>query len=336
MRIDILATIQFDPEPEMADIEATMVASGDFQLERCFREQGRVWSESEFNGHLEALLKAKRIKDTELYQLPHSGALVRLDALQFGHAMLLRDAVKNHGKKLYFVLDSDPGLSPAFVYAFRQEIFEGRAAIAKVAFEKGLTNGERNQAVEEGRDRLKAESGLNSKQLNSLTDQEYADLVDSQVAIQLAKHVFGKRPSFHWPYHTKSGPMKKVDIVTDDTGLDCLKKARLVRLATLRSVNSYFHRVRSNLRFAARPSVSYGGGGQTWDRYFLYRPDTMAKVIEIYRFAHNWLGDRKTKETPAMRLGLAKGKIYEPDLFGQQRSEAPPGPVGPRGEPQHL
>jgi hypothetical protein len=121
---------------------------------------------------------------------------------------------------------------------------------------------------------------------------------------------------FHWPYHTKSEPLKRVQLLTDDTDLDYLAKARLTRLATLRSVDSYFHRVRSNLRFAARPGISHGSSGQSWDRYYLYRPELMVKIIEIYRFAHNWLGDRRTKETPAMRLGLAKGKIYERDLFG--------------------
>jgi hypothetical protein len=43
----------------------------------------------------------------------------------------------------------------------------------------------------------------------------------------------------------------------------------------------------------------------------------MLKVIEIYRFHHNWMGTRKTKLTPAMKLGIAKGKIYERDLFGE-------------------
>lgn len=72
--------------------------------------------------------------------------------------------------------------------------------------------------------------------------------------------------------------------------------------------------VRSNLRFAARPGISHGSDGRSWDRYYFYRPELLAKVLEIYRFAHNWLGDRKTKETPAMRLGLAKGKTCERDL----------------------
>lgn len=90
-----------------------------------------------------------------------------------------------------------------------------------------------------------------------------------------------------------------------------------MRLATLRSVDSYFHKVRSNLRFAARGSSTPSGNGQTWDRHYLYNPQTMIKLIEIYRFTHNWMGkpNAKKEKTPAMKLGLAKGKIYPRDLF---------------------
>lgn len=311
----LLSSLQFDPVPEMADIQASMTAAGDFQKDRCFRQQGRLWSESEFQAHIAALKKNRAVKDTDLYQLPHSGALVRLDVLQYAHAMLLRDAFIFYDGPLIFVIDRDPGLGPAFAHAFREEIRGGRAMIAQVAFHKGFSNDERIKTVMVGRQQLARETGKTLAELTDLTDEEYAALVDQQVATQLVGYAFGGRQWFDWPYHTKSEPLKKVQFLTDDTLLTYPKKARLVRLATLRSVDSYFHRVRSNLRFAARPGISHGSDGRSWDRYYLYRPELLAKVLEIYRFAHNWLGDRKTKETPAMRLGLARGKIYERDLF---------------------
>ena len=90
-----------------------------------------------------------------------------------------------------------------------------------------------------------------------------------------------------------------------------------MRLATLRSVDSYFHKIRSNIRPASRPVSTPSNNGRTWDRHFLYRPELLVKIIEIYRFHHNWMGTRQTKQTPAMKLGLAKGRIYERDLFGE-------------------
>ncbi|WP_260078135.1 hypothetical protein [Phaeobacter inhibens] len=43
----------------------------------------------------------------------------------------------------------------------------------------------------------------------------------------------------------------------------------------------------------------------------------MAKIVEIYRFMHNWIGSSSTKTIPAMKLGLAKGKFHPKDLFGE-------------------
>ena len=73
--------------------------------------------------------------------------------------------------------------------------------------------------------------------------------------------------------------------------------------------------MRSNLRFAAGPTHRPSGNGRVWVRHYLYNPETMVKVVEIYRFSHNWMGSNATRVTPAMRLGLAKGKIYPRDLF---------------------
>jgi hypothetical protein len=36
------------------------------------------------------------------------------------------------------------------------------------------------------------------------------------------------------------------------------------------------------------------------------------KVVEIYRFVHNWIG---SKETPAIKLGLARGKMRASEFF---------------------
>jgi len=90
-----------------------------------------------------------------------------------------------------------------------------------------------------------------------------------------------------------------------------------MRLGTLRSVDAYFHKIRSNIRAASRPVHSASGNRRAWHRHFLYKPEILCKIIEIYRFKHNWMGARDTKATPAMALGLALGKIYERDLFGE-------------------
>ncbi len=69
--------------------------------------------------------------------------------------------------------------------------------------------------------------------------------------------------------------------------------------------------MRSNLRFAARPGHIPINNGRAWDRHYLYKPATMEKIIEIYRLTRG----HTVRATPAMKLGLAKWKIYPRDLF---------------------
>ena len=80
-------------------------------------------------------------------------------------------------------------------------------------------------------------------------------------------------------------------------------------------MDSYFHRFRSNVRFASRPHISKGSHAQTWGRHYLYDPTVLAKLVEIYRFYHNWMDPGADRMTPAMRIGLAKGRIYERDVL---------------------
>jgi hypothetical protein len=71
-----------------------------------------------------------------------------------------------------------------------------------------------------------------------------------------------------------------------------------------------------------QPSLRRTPGAHTkrqrsnWDRHYLYNPETMAKIIKIYRLSLNWIGNSSTKTTPAMKLGLAKDKNNPQDLLG--------------------
>ena len=88
-----------------------------------------------------------------------------------------------------------------------------------------------------------------------------------------------------------------------------------MRLAALRSVDSYFHRFRSNVRFASRPQISTNGPGRVWERHKLYDPVVLSKLVESYRSYHNWMEQGVDGKTPAMRMGCARGRIQERDLL---------------------
>jgi len=81
-----------------------------------------------------------------------------------------------------------------------------------------------------------------------------------------------------------------VHLRTDRAAMPTGRRARLMRLATLRSVDSYFHKIRTNIKAVERPVAMPSGNGRFWDRRHLYKPGMMVKIVEIYRFHHNWMG----------------------------------------------
>ncbi|WP_273524681.1 hypothetical protein [Rhodosalinus sediminis] len=317
----IAADLGFDPEVEMPEIEALMRAGGDFALPRAFRRQARVWSESEFSDYLDKRTRNIVLSphesedfDAEL-QLPHTGAKIRKDIAEYAHALLLRRFLHKTDNRFVFVLDADPGLARAFVAVFAREVRRGMADMIVVQFEKNLSNDARNARVADGYVALQADTGITPDQFRTIPTQFANEIIDYEIVGQIE----GAPPGcpFEWPYHTKPEPDRTLRILTDRGQIPVDRKARLMRLATLRSVDSYFHKVRSNIRATARPGHTPSSNHRAWTKHHYYNPRMLWKVLEIYRFKHNWMGSRHTTKTPAMKLGVAAGKIYERDLFGQ-------------------
>ncbi|PTW95449.1 hypothetical protein C8N33_1301 [Pararhodobacter aggregans] len=314
------AHLGLDPAIDLPDIEAAMTAAGDFGLPRAFRRQARVWSETEFKTYLDKITRGVQIHPSEApdvdvdLQLPHRGSLLRQDVMQLAHAFLLRHFLGKGDERFVFVLDADSGLALSFVAAFAKRIKEASADVIVVQFDKHQSNDQRNMLVGDGKASLEFATGIARSQWSSLKLSDQLELTDIAIEGMLQGSPLGA--PFAWPFHTKSEPHRRIRILTDRADMDPDRRARLMRLATLRSVDAYFHKVRSNIRFAARPAHTPSGNGRTWDRHYLYNPETMVKVVEIYRFAHNWIGSSKTKETPAMKLGIARGKMRLSEFFG--------------------
>ncbi|MGE8449401.1 MAG: hypothetical protein ACN6OP_02025 [Pseudomonadales bacterium] len=65
-----------------------------------------------------------------------------------------------------------------------------------------------------------------------------------------------------------------------------------------------------------RPISSQANRGRVWNGYSVYRPEQIGKLLTIFRACHNyvWLADG-VKDTPAMRLGLAKAVLDYKDII---------------------
>lgn len=278
----VLGHLQFDPAGDMEQIEIDMASNGDLTVDRCWRRHGRFWTASEFKAYLDRIT-AKVVIDPEIapdvdlgLQLPHKGALVRHDIQQYAHALMLRRMVSKPDSRFYFVQDGDAGLSKAFLAAFAPQVKAGRVDVATVGFDKYQVNDVREALYAQGRKQLRTDLGLTAHQLDCLPSAVLNDELDREIVKRLIGHKIGK--PFAWPYHTKSEPTRVVDLKTDRSQLTTERCARLMRLATLRSVDSYFHKIRSNVRPASRPVSTPSGNGRTWDGYYLYNPMMLIKT----------------------------------------------------------
>ena len=67
--------------------------------------------------------------------------------------------------------------------------------------------------------------------------------------------------------------------------------------------------VRRRLSLLERPIGTASKAGRTWYGYSAYRPENIVKVLDIFRVYYNYSLLGQDKQTPALRLGLAKGVI---------------------------
>ncbi|UXU75639.1 MULTISPECIES: hypothetical protein [unclassified Paracoccus (in: a-proteobacteria)] len=164
------AALQFDPSMSMDDAEARAVAASEDHLSVAFRTHARVWTKTEFEAYLARLQKQKRVKETDLYQLPHQGVLVRYDILQYAHALRIREMVSSANCPIFLVMDDDRGLQQAFAAEIRAAVCD----IAVVSFDKGMTNDKHNQVVADGQVRRAEMSGGSLGLIRTLSDEDYA------------------------------------------------------------------------------------------------------------------------------------------------------------------
>ena len=73
--------------------------------------------------------------------------------------------------------------------------------------------------------------------------------------------------------------------------------------------------VRRRLSVLERPIASASKARRMWYGYGAYNPATIVKLLGIFRVFYNYCAAGKDGKTPAMRLGLAKGKVDLEDII---------------------
>ncbi|NVO24992.1 hypothetical protein [Donghicola mangrovi] len=326
----VAATTDFDPGVSMEDIEDEMLASGDFELPRSMRSQARVWSASEYLRMVMKINRSIRSEDDLLvggsWHLPGEGARVRTDILMYAHMMLVKKLLGRDYRRAFFCLDAESGLAAATSALFVDEVAMGRVDIAEVLFTKGQTNDRRSELSREGR------------AIREILQQEHRDEVLRVMARRptfselealtsvLLERRFADQPQeergkilkaegFNWPFHTKAEPEKRIRFRTDLGQHDVDDLAGLLARSSLHPVDTYFNLARRRLTGFERGIPTSANAERIWHAYAYYRPDLVPKVAMILRFYYNYMLADRRGQTPAMKLGLAKGKVYVRDLL---------------------
>ncbi len=123
-----------------------------------------------------------------------------------------------------------------------------------------------------------------------------------------------------WLYHSlpsMSEPEKAVCWLTDlnDNAYEENHLARLYRMASLHAIDRFFMQARRRLSLIERPLTTTSNAQRRWHGYNAYRPENIIKVLDIFRVFYNYVGVGDDGKTPAMRLGLAKGKVSLEDII---------------------
>ncbi len=236
------AHLALDADAALPDIEAEMTASGNFGRPRAFRQQARVWSQTEFEDYLNRITQRVAVHPLEApdvdlgLQLPHQGTLVRQNILQMAYAFYLLACLGRGDERFVFVLDSDPGLALSFISAFAMRIRGERADVLVVRFDKHKSNDQRNVLVADGKAASQHTTGLSASQWKALTAEQSLEITDLTIEQMLDGASLAE--PFDWPFLTKSEPNRSIRILTDRLTIAPDRRARLMRLATRRSLDA--------------------------------------------------------------------------------------------------
>jgi len=339
----VASTTDVDPEVHPVAVQKAMELTQDFNKPRSMRDNARIWFAQEYVSYIRDkhdATNSSTAHDREPYsidediQLLEKAARVRQDAAEFAHIMLVKKKLGNQYRFLNFSVDRDAGVSSAFLAVFRPEVCKGVVRIADVAMRKNATNPRRMKLVAWGKAELtKVEHIMQSQGFvtgqgdhdverrhdgptEALLRMSLGKLSQKELQECLMDHTGQSATAgFHYPFHFINEPNKRVIFRTDPTNLDWAQLAQFIVRAGTHPVDMYHARARTKVMGFER-GLSTSGPGRLWYYKQYYNPVMVMKMVDILRFAHNYTNRMSGQnESPAMKLGLAKGFVYERDLF---------------------
>ena len=112
-----------------------------------------------------------------------------------------------------------------------------------------------------------------------------------------------------------SEPEKAVCYLTDYGDYDEDHQAWLFNKASLHAIDCFCMQVRRRLSLLERPFASASSSRRIWHGYSAYNPESIVKLLDIFRVYYNYCLKGQAGKTPAMRLRLAKGVVSPEDII---------------------
>lgn len=336
--------LDFDPSLDSSQIEADAATRNDHVLSYPFRRYARLWLRSDYTDHIRlrrrmSHRKGGALKDVttdvaDTYEtladrldveaplsqtfdttLPVKGMQVHSEYTLYGHFFYLK-RLFGGVEKVRFFMDQESGIRAACLSAFCDEVKARKVDAFYVRINKDLTVNERRQALAVSRN----EFDKVKNQHPALKDDEVKMLLIQERMRHMS--TLGKW-SDRWllhPFPSMSEPEKAICYLTDygDYATDHL--ARLYSKASLHSIDRFFMQLRRRISLFERPIATSSAQGRSWFGYSPYNPEVAMKLLMIFRVFYNYVAAGEDKKTPAMRLGLVKGKISLDDIINFVRS----------------
>jgi len=327
--------LNFDQSIKHDEIETDAAVNGDLSEEYAFRRYARLWLQQDYVD----TIRFSRIKNAQRYgmkgsiedeyddaaqrpdieaseslsnvsMLPRNGMQVHAEYTLYGHFHYLHSLFGGVGKVRFF-LDQDSGIRAACLSAFQKEIAGRTCDAFYVRINKNMTVDEKRRALADSRQQFKAAQAANP----SLTENEVKLLLIKQRMTHMAEMGRWNDKWMLHPFPNMSEPEKAVCYMTDYGDYDEDHRAWLYNKASMHGIDRFFMQVRRRLSLLERPIASASSAGRMWHGYSPYNPAMIAKVLDIFRVYYNYCLVGEDKQTPAMRLGLAKGKVTEEDII---------------------
>jgi transposase-like protein len=329
--------LNYAPTLDAEEVEQLAVAAGDYQVKAPFRRFARCWLKGDYDAVLKtgrasrrqpsgrglednieaAYAEATRREDVEVSEvqdvgrrLPTRGMQIHAEYTLYGHFFYLK-CLFGGIEKLRFFLDQDSGMRAACLAAFQPEIAARMADAFYVRIAKELTVTEKRKAITASRkifeEARQANPGRSATEVETL-------LIKARVA-QMAVHGKWRDKWLIHPFPSMSEPEKAVCYLTNYGNYDPDHLARLYGKASLHGIDRFFMQVRRRLSILERPIATSSAAWRTWYGYSAYNPTTIVKLLGIFRVFYNYCLAGKDRKTPAMRLGLAKGKVGLEDII---------------------